>query len=191
MSERALRRWTVEEFFAWQERQDERYELVEGVPLRMMTGARAVHNDIVINVLAGLHRQLRGKDCRPFNADGSVQTGIGNIRRPDAGVECGTYDPNGLKAVLPRLVVEILSPSTQRIDLFVKLLEYQRLASLFYVLYIDPDEPSVAFWSREAEGEWQQQSASALDDVIEMPAIGISLAMSDIYERVIFAHRPV
>ncbi|KMO34020.1 hypothetical protein [Methylobacterium aquaticum] len=46
MSEPAPRRWSVQEFFAWQERQDERSELVGGVPLRMMAGARNVHGDI-------------------------------------------------------------------------------------------------------------------------------------------------
>ena len=40
MTEAAPRRWTVEEFFAWQERQPERYELVEGFPVRMMAGAK-------------------------------------------------------------------------------------------------------------------------------------------------------
>ena len=52
MTEAAPRRWTVEEFFAWQERQPERYELVDGIPVRMMAGGKNVHDDIVVNVLA-------------------------------------------------------------------------------------------------------------------------------------------
>lgn len=48
MSEPAPRHWSVQEFVAWQERQDERYELVGGVPIRMMAGARDVHDDIVV-----------------------------------------------------------------------------------------------------------------------------------------------
>ncbi len=43
MTEAAPRRWTVEEFFAWQETQPERYELVDGFPIRMMAGAKNVH----------------------------------------------------------------------------------------------------------------------------------------------------
>jgi len=46
--------------FAWQERQPERYELVDGFPIRMMAGAKNVHDDIVVNVLAELRNQLRG-----------------------------------------------------------------------------------------------------------------------------------
>ena len=75
MTEAAPRRWTVEEFFAWQERQPERYELVDGFPARMMAGAKNVHDDIVVNVLAELRSQLRGGGCRPFTSDGRNGTG--------------------------------------------------------------------------------------------------------------------
>lgn len=191
MSERAHRHWTVEEFFAWQDRQSERYELVGGTPLRMMVGARTVHNDIVINILAALHSQLRGAACRPFNGDSSVETLPGQIRRPDAGVDCGKNDPNGLKAVSPRLVVEVLSPGTRDIDLFVKLEEYKRIESLLYILYVDPNEPDAVLWSREEGGDWGQRRFSLLEEAIAMPSIPVELAMADVYERVVFPPRPV
>ncbi len=43
--------WTLDEFFAWRQGQPDRYELVGGRPLRMMAGAKNVHDDIVVNVL--------------------------------------------------------------------------------------------------------------------------------------------
>lgn len=46
----AARQWTVEEFFAWQAGQSERYELVGGFPIRLMAGAKNVHDDIVVNL---------------------------------------------------------------------------------------------------------------------------------------------
>jgi len=92
---------TVEEFFAWQERQPERYELVDGFPARMMTGAKNVHDDIVVNVLAELRSQLRGGGCRPFTSDGSIETKPGQIRRADIGADCGRRDPNATKAASP------------------------------------------------------------------------------------------
>ncbi|AWN47860.1 hypothetical protein DK419_17305 [Methylobacterium terrae] len=104
MSEPAPRRWSVQEFFAWQERQDERYELVGGVPVRPMAGARNVHDDVVVNLVAEFRTRLRGKPCRPFTGDGSVETLPGQIRRPDLGVDGGTRGPNGLTAAEPRRV---------------------------------------------------------------------------------------
>ena len=56
MSGPALMPWTVDKFCAWQDRQQDRYERVNGFPVRMMAGARNVHDDIVVNLLA----ELRG-----------------------------------------------------------------------------------------------------------------------------------
>ncbi len=113
MSDPARQPWTIDRFFAWQAGQTDRYELVGGFPVRMMAGARNVHDDIVVNLLAELRGQLRGTGCRPFTGDGSVETLPGQIRRPDVGVDCGIRDPNALKAALPRLVIEVLSPTTR------------------------------------------------------------------------------
>lgn len=104
MPEPAARHWTVQEFFAWQERQEARCERVGGVPVRLMAGARNVHDDIVVNLLAEFRTRLRGGPCRPFMGDGSIETLPGQIRRPDLGVDCGARDPNGLTAAEPRLV---------------------------------------------------------------------------------------
>lgn len=116
--------WTVDEFFAWQAGQPDRHELVAGFPLRMMAGARNVHDDIVVNPIAELRAKLRGRDCRPFTGDGSVCTGPAQVRRPDAGVDCARRDPDGLSAADPRLVAEVLSPTTRDLDTFDKVAEF-------------------------------------------------------------------
>ena len=76
-------------FFAWQEAQAERYELVGGVPVRMMAG-RATCATTSSELLARSRTALRGSGCRPVHGDGSVETLPGQIRRPDIGVDCGT-----------------------------------------------------------------------------------------------------
>src|SRR5450755_1537566 len=121
MAEPAPVRMTIDEFFAWQEGQAERYELVNGQPLRMMAGAKNLHDDIVVNLIIELGAQLRGGGCRPFTGDGGMETRPGQIRRPDVGVDCGPRDPNGLKAQSPRLVAEVLSPTTRDFDSYEKL----------------------------------------------------------------------
>jgi Uma2 family endonuclease len=139
MTEAAPRRWTSAEFFAWQETQPERYELVDGFPVRMMAGARNVHDDIVVNILAELRNQLRGSACRPFTGDGSIETKPGQIRRPDIGVDCGPRDPNATKAASPRVVAEVLSPTTRDFDTIGKLEEYKLVESLERILVIEPN----------------------------------------------------
>ncbi len=186
MSDPALRRWTVEQFFEWQARQTERYELVDGFPVHMMAGARNVHDDIVVNLLAELRGQLRGTGCRPFTSDGSIETLPGQIRRPDIGVDCGRRDPNGVKDALPRMVAEVLSPTTRDFDSYDKRAEYELVDSLDYIMLIDPNVAYVDVWSRRTDRVWTHQVAEGLENTVRMPAIGVTLALAEIHEGVEF-----
>ncbi|MEL6060410.1 MULTISPECIES: Uma2 family endonuclease [unclassified Methylobacterium] len=180
----------VAAFLAWAEGQADRYELVGGVPVRMMAGARNVHDDIVVNLLTLLRTHLRGSGCRPFTADGSVETLPGQVRRPDVGVDCGARDPAGLMAAEPRLVAEILSPTTRDFDTFAKLAEYRTMASLAHILLIEPNAPEVRSWSRGAEGAWQEIRIAGLDGAIDLHALKLRLPLAEIYDGVIFPARP-
>ncbi len=190
MSEPARTPWTVEQFFDWQAHQKERHELVGGFPVRMMAGARNVHDDIVVNLLAELRETLRGGGCRPFTGDGSVETLPGQIRRPDAGVDCGRRHPDGLQAALPRMVVEVLSPTTRDFDTFEKLPEYKQMESLDYILVVEPNAAEVILWSRGAERAWVRQVIAGLEGAVDLPAIGVSLKLAEIYDGVDFPTRP-
>lgn len=190
MSEPAQRRWTVDEFFAWQKTQPARYELVAGFPVRLMAGATNVHDDIVVNLIADLRDQLRAGGCRPFTGDGSIETLPGQIRRPDAGVDCGRRDPNAMSAADPRMVAEVLSPSTRDFDTFEKLEEYKAVPSLEYLLVIEPNAPEVVLWSRAPDRAWQRRLVTGLDQEVEMRDIGVTLALSDLYDGIEFPSRP-
>jgi Uma2 family endonuclease len=190
MTDAAPRRWTVEEFFAWQEGQSERYELVDGFPIRMMAGARNVHDDIVVNVLAALRNQLRGRECRPFTGDGALETKPGQIRRPDVGVDCGRRDPNATRAALPRVVVEVLSPTTRDFDTLDKLEGYKIVDSLERIVVIEPNAPEVIVWVRGAGRNWGRVAFRGLDQAVDMPEIGVTLPLKEIYDDVEFPARP-
>lgn len=90
MASTATRLMSVEEFYLWCRDQEERYELVDGVPvpLRAMSGASTRHDAISVNIIGALFNQLRGTDCRPTTPDTAVRTAIRRIRRPDVTVEC-------------------------------------------------------------------------------------------------------
>jgi Uma2 family endonuclease len=190
MSETAPHRWTLDEFFRWQEGQADRYELVNGLPLRMMAGARNVHDDIVVNLLTELRNRLRGSARRPFTGDGSVETRPGQIRRPDVGVDCGRRDPNAMKAASPRLVAEVLSPTTRDVDTISKLDEYKAIEGLTRILLVESNAPEIVVWQRDADRLWHQSVVRGLEAQIDMPEIAITLSLSDIYDGVTFPARP-
>ena len=159
MDEVTLRRMTVAEFFAWEPGDEERYELVDGRPVKM-TGARRRHDRIVGNLNRVLGTQLLDSPYIVFTPDTAVLIPNGNVRRPDAGIDSGRDDDNLMHADIPRLVVEVVSPSTRKSDLGEKLAEYKTIDSLHHILLIDPDKPEVTHWSRSRTGAWQQQNMS-------------------------------
>ena len=188
MAEPARRLMTPEEFFAWQETQDGLYELVDGVPVphvKMMTGASAPHDRATVNIIASLHAQLRGTGCRPTTDDIALRTSIGTLRRPDVTVECGELVRDTYESRSPRLVVEVLSPSTANIDQFRKLEEYRRHPTLAYILLIETRFPSAVLYRRDGTA-WLERSFAAMDEVIDLPEIGATLALADIYDDVAF-----
>lgn len=191
MSEAATKKMTTDEFFAWQERQDRNYELVDGIPVltvKAMTGATDQHDRITVNAIVSLGTQLRGKPCRPKTADTSVRTWRGT-RRPDVLVECGKPDPRSLAADEPRVVIEILSPSTTRYDRFQKLAEYQQHPAIKVILLVDSEAPQVAVWRRAGE-TWSTAEAAGLDAVIDLPEIGVTLPLAELYLDLTFEPRP-
>ena len=190
MAEPVHQKWTLDEFFVWQEKQADRYELVDGRPLKMMAGAKNVHDDIVVNLLGDLRERLRGSGCRPFTGDGSVETRPGQIRRPDVGVDCGERDPNGSKAANPRLVIEVLSPSTRDFDTFRKLEDYTGVASLDYIILVEPNAAIASVWSRDESDQWVERRVQGLTETIAMPRLELELQMSGIYEGVKFPLLP-
>jgi Uma2 family endonuclease len=186
MAEPQRRLMTVEEFFAWQERQEERYELVDGVPvpLRGMTGASNAHDAIVVNIILSLGNQLRGGPCRVATADTAVRTAIRRVRRPDVTVECAPIDPASYEARSPRLLVEVFSPSTRAIDQVRKPEEYKRLPTVAALLFIEPRQPQALLLSRQPDGTWLDTPFQGLDAVIPLPEIGASLPLREVYEGV-------
>jgi Uma2 family endonuclease len=186
MAEPKERPWTLDEFFAWQERQTERYELVNGRPLKMMAGAKNVHDDIVVNIMLEIGPKLRGSGCRPFTGDGAVETYPGQIRRPDLGVDCGRRDRDGYTASDPRVVFEVLSPTTRDFNTIGKLAEYKTLAGLQHIVFVEPNEPLARHWSRDETGAWREEHVSGLDAKIELPDLHASIDMRAIYDGVEF-----
>jgi Uma2 family endonuclease len=185
MAETRLQLMTPDEFYLWQLDQDERFELVNGVPepLRAMTGASNAHDVILVNCILELASRLRGKPCRVASADTALRTGIRSARRPDVTVDCAPPQANSHEAHKPTVVVKVLSPSTRKFDRFTKLDEYRRHPSLRHILLIDPDIVAAKLYSRPDEGAWSDVDLAGRDAIIDFAAIGISLPLGALYER--------
>ena len=187
MAERKPRKMTVEEFFEWQQRQDKNYELVDGVPVmppKAMTGASRRHDRITVNALAILHQALRGMPCSPTTDDQSVLTDRGT-RRPDVTVDCGKADGSAMAVADPRVVIEVLSPSTTRYDRFHKLEEYKRHPAIKVILLVDSEAARATVWRRN-DAEWTYSEEVGLAAVIALPEIDAALPLAELYADLTF-----
>ena len=191
MSERAVRTMTIAEFLTWQLSQRDRYELVDGRPVAM-TGAKLRHDLVTGNAYSEIRRQFRaaGNPCDAFTDDIGILTKPGQLRRPDVSVLCPPFDQEAMTSDRPRLVVEVLSDSTEHIDRLLKLDEYKSLESLDYIVLADPARIDIGFWFRNADRAWHAQSLQDADGVIDMPALGLAIGVASLYERVQIAPRP-
>ena len=191
MSQTAFSRMNADAFFAWQETQEALYELVDGYPLRMMSGANRQHDRITINLIVAIDAKLAGRTCQLTTQDTGIKISQTQLRRPNLAIDCGEYVAKAYAASDPRAVFEVLSRSTRVFDHTKKLEEYKSVASLRHIVLIDPDTPEVIALQREAGGEWVCRTFSGNEASIKFADLGFVLTMAEIDRGLEFRARPM
>lgn len=170
-------------FLAWAERQEGNHELVRG-RIVMMTGGSRGHWQISFNLAKALDARI-DRDTWAVLPEFGVDLGPATIRFPDIVVDPAGGAITDRTATAPALIVEVLSPSSERIDLGDKAAEYLGLPSLCTYLVVAQDEVKAWVWTRTAAGF--PAGPAVLDDasaVVDIPALGIALPLDEIYQRV-------
>jgi Uma2 family endonuclease len=177
----ALRKsMTLEQFLAWEERQELRYEF-DGVQPVAMTGGSFVHAAIQINLILALGTRLRGKPCRVIGSELKIEV-AGRIRYPDAFVIC-TPQPGSTHVVRdPVAVFEILSPSTSHTDLVLKTAEYRATPSILHYVILEQTHAGAQVFSRRG-ADWIAETVRDAD-LLRLPEIGIEIPLPELYADV-------
>jgi Uma2 family endonuclease len=143
-------RMTVDEFLAWASNQPGRYELHNGIVYAMSPEA-AGHAETKFAVQTALAAAIRERNlpCHMLPDGMTVRIDETTAYEPDALVYCGTkLASNAVEVADPIIVVEVLSPSTERVDHSAKLAGYFRLASVAHYLIVEPSEPLIVHHAR-------------------------------------------
>ena len=172
------------------ERQSEyKSEYVNG-QIFAMTGASRKHNLITTNISRELSQQLKGRPCEVYAVDMRVKVrATGLYTYPDVAVACGEpeFEDDFIDTLLnPTLLVEVLSPSTERYDRIAKSSYYRTMESLAEHLLVAQDEIRVEQYVKQPSGEWLLFEFLALDSTVQLPSIGCSLQLSEVYDRISF-----
>jgi Uma2 family endonuclease len=178
---------SVEEYLAFEEQAQTKSEYVDGW-IRAMTGATNRHNRVSINSLVFLANQLKGKTCRPYNSDTKVRIDRAGMKRfyyPDVQVVCKSNDQLSVFQDQPVLIIEVLSLSTRRYDLDEKMAAYLTIPSLECYIALEQHQP-IAIVMRRANGGFLRQTIQGIEATIELPFLGCSLPMREIYDGIEF-----
>ncbi|MFN8524576.1 MAG: Uma2 family endonuclease [Chloroflexota bacterium] len=183
------KRYSADEYLALERASPLKHELIDG-EIVAMTGASRAHNFIVGDLFVSLRTALRGGPCEVFMSDMRVkvlETGL--YVYPDIAVACGEIQMENSHAdtlLNPRIIIEVLLPSTEAYDRGAKFLHYRKIGSLQAYVIVSQTAPLIELFTRQGE-MWSLFTLQGLDARLPLAAIGVDVALRDIYERVEFA----
>jgi Uma2 family endonuclease len=180
-------RMTVGEFLDWSEEQadDAHYELVAGVPVRLMAPTNLRHAQIQYNAGQAFRRSIgeAALPCRVYDAGPGVAVGHegDECRIPDVVVTCASMIDEAARLVPePVIIVEVASPSTRLADVNDKVEFYGGIASIRHYLVIEQDRRRVVYHGRGASGGLEPRILRDGEIALEPP--GIRLALDALYQ---------
>ena len=184
MAEPAIRDMTLEEFLHWDDGTDTHYELIDGFSVAMAPPAEA-HRILALPLGSQIDAALPGR--RPCNAQtepGVVPPDRGDSYYvPDIAVTCEPNEPGRQAMVDPILIVEILSPSTERVDRRLKLPAYQTMESVREIMLIDADSHHAELYRREND-RWGIQLVRGAEASLFLTTVDLRILMSELYEGI-------
>ena len=173
---------TLEEFLAWEERQELRFEFDGFAPVAM-TGGTAAHDRITFNLQKALDGRLAGKSCRPWGPNMKIVVD-GRARYPDAFVVWQPVPPTATIADNPVVVFEVVSEGSTATDLIDKNREYRATPSIQRYIILQQTRVAAVAFARRGQ-DWLSEIVAGPDAILQLPEIGIDLPLAEIYANVV------
>ena len=183
MSAMPVPKLSVEEYLALDRVAEVRSEYHDG-ELFPMLATTWEHGRIAVNTARRLSERLDGRPCRVANSTVRVRVSPTNFVYPDILVVCGkpAFADNEQDTINnPKVIVEILSPSTAGYDYSGKFALYRRLPSFEEYLLIAQDEPRVEVFRKTPESRWLLTSYEGLESTVHVESLDIDLPLAEIY----------
>lgn len=176
---------SVEEYLDGEPASLVRHEYIGGA-VYAMAGASKDHNQICISLASALDRHIGDSSrCRVFASDLKVRLLIGGediFYYPDVMVACDARDTDPHSVRFPKLIIEVLSPSTEQTDRREKLLAYRTIPSLEEYVIVAQDRIEVTLFRRA--DAWQPARFDRLEQAVRLATMDLDLSVAAIYRRV-------
>ncbi len=181
---------TAADYLAMERQSPSKSEYLNG-RIYAMSGASRNHNRITFNLARRIGNQLDGKPCQGYVSDMRVKVSpTGLYTYPDVVVVCGEprFEDDQVDTLLnPKVIIEVLSESTEKYDRGEKFTHYRALESVTDYLLVAQHQPCIESFHRQADGSWLYSVAQGLEAHIDIAAISCTLRLEEVYERVVFA----
>jgi Uma2 family endonuclease len=178
-----------EAYLAMDSESDERHEYIAGEVFAMVGGSEP-HGLIIGNLIAALHGPTRRRGCRIYPGEVRIAISAINIYTfPDVSLVCGQPQHEGSRRDIilnPKVVIEVLSPSTERYDRGQKFHFYQHIPTLDTYILVAQELPLIEQYVRQSDREWLYSAAHGLDAKLSLPTIECELALADVYDLIEF-----
>jgi Uma2 family endonuclease len=170
-------------YLDWENAQEEKHEFVQG-EIYAMTGGRRAHGRVVSNLNRRVGEALDATACQVFVEGMKVQVAEDTVLYPDVFVTCDAADLATEQIFRnPKLIIEVLSPSTQAYDRSKKFALYRRIPALLEYVLVDPETRRIEAFRRNAAGEWVLHDMSD-GPALVLPCIDASVPMAEVFEGV-------
>ncbi len=177
--------FTADDYLAWEAKQVERHEYLDG-EVFAMAGAEDRHVTVAMNVTFALRQHLSGSPCRTYMSDMRLHVAVANCYfYPDVIVTCSAQDRlSALSKSEPKLIVEVLSPSTAAFDRGLKFSHYRSLASLEEYVLIDLDTRSTDCYRKGVNGLWVLHPFTN-GETVEFASVALSISAAQLFADVL------
>ena len=182
-------RMTEEEYLKAERAADTKSEFYRG-EVYAMAGASRFHNAVKDNLITQLNLRLNPKGCRTYSSDMKVWSPLTRLYSyPDIVIVCGKpvfKDEHTDILLNPKVIIEVLSPTTEKRDRIFKFKGYIAIDSVEEYLLVSQDEPFIERIVREADGRWVMTPFDGLNKDFSLSSINATIPMSEIYRDVEF-----
>ena len=176
---------TPEAYLQIEEKSNIKHEYIDG-QIYAMAGTTDTHNTIALNLALLIRNHFRGSDCRVYFADIKVRLEKRNrFYYPDIMVTCDPKDrETSTYKSFPKLIIEVLSESTEAFDRGDKFNDYQTIDTLEEYVLLNSKHYRVETFCRNEKGLWVLQSYTPDLQTFELQSINLTASFTDLYQDV-------
>lgn len=175
-----------QEYLAFERSSPMKHEYADG-EIFAMSGGTLEHSTVTVNIIGELRNALAGRGCRVLESNMRVKVpATGRYAYPDCSVFCGRpefTDEVRDTLINPRVLVEVLSDSTEAYDRGDKFANYRTIPTFMEYVLASQKQPQIEVFTRQSDGSWTLRIYGP-GERVDLPSLGCAIEVDRVYADV-------